>query len=57
MNPTEIKLQAAIGLIKEMGTIIRYLDENSSYCSLWLNDGNEQGADYVPKAVELGLMD
>lgn len=52
----EIKLNAAIELIKEMGSIIRYLDENASYCNLWLNDGNENGTDYVPKAVDLGLM-
>ena len=55
-NLAQIQLEAALELIKEMGTIIRYLDENSAYCNLWLNDGNENGTDYVPKAVDLGLM-
>lgn len=53
----EIKLNAAIELIKEMGAVIRYLDENAAYCSLWLNDGNEKGSEYVPKAVDLGIME
>lgn len=52
---SEIQLQEAIALIKEMGAIIRYLDENAAYCKYWLNDGNENGSDYVPAAIELGL--
>lgn len=55
-NLAQIQLDAALELIKEMGIIIRYLDENSAYCNLWLIDGNENGPDYVPKAVDLGLM-
>ena len=57
MNPTleMIQLQSALALIKEMGAIIRYLDENAAHCQYWLNDGNENGPEYVPAAVELGL--
>lgn len=55
-NLAQIQLDAALELIKEMGTIIRYLDENNSYCQYWILDGNENGPDYVPKAVCLGLM-
>lgn len=55
-NLAQIQLDAALELIKEMGTIIRYLDENAAYCNLWLNDGNENGTGYVPTAVDLGLM-
>lgn len=50
------KLKLAIELIKEMGTIIRYMDENETYCEYWLNDGNETGEDYVPIAVEKQLI-
>lgn len=57
MTVEQIKLNAAIELIKEMGSVIRYLDENVAYSNLWLNDGNENGSSYVPKAVELGLID
>lgn len=56
MNATEIKLQTAIELIKDMGAAIRYLDENNCYCQYWLNDSNGNGQEYVPQAVELGLM-
>lgn len=57
MTTEEIKLQSAIQLIKDMAAVIRYLDENSSYCQYWLNDGNENGSEYVPAAVDLGLME
>lgn len=57
MTTEEIKLQSAIQLIKDMAAVIRYLDGNSSYCQYWLNDGNENGSEYVPAAVDLGLME
>lgn len=56
MTTEEIKLQSAIQLIKDMAAVIRYLDENSSYCQYWLNDGNENGSEYVPAAIDLGLI-
>ena len=55
MNDTE-KLNAAIALIKEMGYIIRYLDENATHTRYWTNDGTNEGNDYVPYAVEKGIM-
>jgi hypothetical protein len=43
----------AIDLIKVMGNIIRTLDEENAHCEYWLNDGNENGPDYVPAATEI----
>lgn len=54
--PTPDKLTLAIALIKEMGYIIRYLDENAAYSKYWTNDRNENGGEYVPEAVEKGIM-
>lgn len=43
----------ALDLVKAMGSIIRTLDTENSYCEYWLNDGNENGDDYVPAAIEI----
>lgn len=49
-------LQKAIELIKEMGAIIRYLDTENVYCEFWLNDGSEHELPYVPKSIDLGII-
>lgn len=53
---SEEKLKVAIELIKEMGYIIRYLDENAAYSPMWTNDGDDSVGEYVPIAVAKGLM-
>lgn len=53
---TQIQLDAAIELIKQMGTVIRYLDNNIAYPEYWIKDDSENNTGHVPKAVELGLM-
>jgi hypothetical protein len=51
------KLIEALDLIKVMGSIIRQLDEDNHHCQYWLNDGNENGPDYVPAAKDLQPKD
>lgn len=46
------KLAAAIELIKEMGTIIRYLDENRAYAKFWIKDDNNPAIEHVPAALD-----
>jgi hypothetical protein len=56
MNNDE-RLKEANDLIKTMGAIIRQLDQNNAHCEYWLNDGNENGPDYVPAAKGLQPKD
>lgn len=49
------KLSAAIELIKEMGTIIRYLDGNNAYRKFWITDDNNPQKEHVPAAVDKGI--
>lgn len=53
---TDEKLKAAIELIKEMGGIIRYLDENNAYAKFWVRDDNNPETEHVLAAKEKGIM-
>lgn len=48
-----LPLVNAILLIKTMGAVIRNLDTENSFCEYWTNDGNENGGQYVPAAIEI----